>query len=135
MTPQRATLAGLLAILLWSTYVGFLRSLTKPSALWRGGDDIQHLYAFSGAVLQIPVFARFFQRLFVRRWIAFRLLRNLLVALDRLCRESRVGDRDGHDQLPLAKSHALVRDVYQTNKKAALGYGLGSRSHWWLSSG
>lgn len=29
MTPQRATLAGLLAILLWSTSVGLLRSLTE----------------------------------------------------------------------------------------------------------
>ncbi len=29
MTPQRATLAGLLATLLWSTSVGLLRSLTE----------------------------------------------------------------------------------------------------------
>ena len=29
MTPQRATLAGLSAILLWSTSVGLIRSLTE----------------------------------------------------------------------------------------------------------
>ncbi|MGL9751400.1 MAG: aromatic amino acid DMT transporter YddG [Symbiopectobacterium sp.] len=54
MTPQRATLAGLLAILLWSTSVGLLRSLTEALGPVGGAAMI-----YSTCTLCLVLFSRF----------------------------------------------------------------------------
>lgn len=93
MTSQKATLIGLVAIVLWSTMVGLIRGVSEGLGPVGGAAMI---YSLSGLLLIFTVGLPDIRRFPGRYLIAGSVLLNMPGAFSRLCRHSPSGYRSRH---------------------------------------